>query len=90
MSPTPRIVRRVSPQAIAGPPLGRAAWIPLVAAGWTLAWGVSLTLAIDADQGFGIFGATGSLLLAALLAIAVRLATRRSAVGVVSPTGAAR
>ena len=41
--------------------------------GWMLAWGVSLALAIDARQGFGVFGATGSLVFAALLAAAVKM-----------------
>lgn len=67
-------------QAIAGPPIRRVQWIPLVALGWVLAWGASLALAIDAEQGFGIFGSTGSLLFAALLALAVHLAARRRSV----------
>jgi len=66
-------------QAIAGAPVAAAIWIPLIALGWTLAWGISLTLAIDAQQGFGIFGSTGSLLFAVLLAVVVHFAPRRTA-----------
>ncbi|AYF98935.1 hypothetical protein D7I47_12180 [Protaetiibacter intestinalis] len=74
-------------QAIAGAPLRAVAWIPLLAAGWTLAWGVSLALAIDAEQGFGIFGSTGSLLLAVALAVVLRLTagTRIAAAPEASP-----
>jgi hypothetical protein len=77
-------------QAVAGPPLRRALWIPLVSLGWMLAWGVSLALAIDARQGFGIFGASGSAVFTALLAITVHLAARRRPTAAVVPAGAVR
>ena len=78
-------------QAIAGAPLHPALWIPLISLGWTLAWGVSLVFAIDARQGFGIFGASGSLVFTSLLAITVHLAARRRpSAAVVLPAGAVR
>jgi len=64
-------------QAILRPPLPRALWAALVALAWAAGWAVSLATAIDTDQGFIVFGASGALVFTIALATAALLATRR-------------
>ncbi|WP_168200417.1 hypothetical protein [Protaetiibacter larvae] len=66
-------------QLFAHPPTGRLLWLAITTLGWVIAWGVSLTLAISTEQGFVIFGSTGSLVLTVLLAVALWLRRRAAA-----------
>jgi hypothetical protein len=65
-------------QAALRPPLPRVAWVALVVGAWIAGWAVSLAAAIDAEQGFAVFGASGALLFTLLVALTVTLAARRA------------
>jgi len=64
-------------QAALRPPLPRLAWIGLTLVAWIVGWGVSLAVAIDADQGFAVFGASGALAFTVIVAVTATLAGRR-------------
>jgi len=64
-------------QATLRPPLPRLAWAGLVLVAWIGAWAVSLAVAIDAEQGFAVFGASGALLFTVVIAVSATLVARR-------------
>lgn len=67
-------------QSLARPPLPWVWWSLLVAGGWLLAWAVSLTVALELEQGFVVFGSSGALAFTVLLAVTTALVRRRAAV----------
>jgi len=64
-------------QSLLRPPLPRAAWIALVTVAWIIGWAVSLVAAIDTEQGFAVFGASGSLVYTVIVALTATLVARR-------------
>lgn len=64
-------------QSLLRPPLPRVLWIALVTVAWIIGWAVSLVAAIDTEQGFAVFGASGSLVYTVIIAVTVTLAARR-------------
>jgi hypothetical protein len=55
-------------------------WIPTVAAGWALGWGVSSAMGLDLTPNFAVFGATGALVFQALTGLVLaRLLAQRAA-----------
>jgi hypothetical protein len=65
-------------QLLAGPPLARPLWLVVRTAAWVVAWVVSLFVAINVEQGFIVFGASGALVFAVGIFLVVRLGRRRA------------
>jgi hypothetical protein len=66
-------------QLLAAPPLPRPLWLAVRTAAWVVAWVVSLVFAINVEQGFIVFGASGALVFAVGMFLTVKFAGRRAA-----------
>ncbi len=70
-------VATAAAQLVAGPPLARPLWLLARTGVWVVGWVVSLFLAINVEQGFIVFGATGALVFAVALFLIVTLDARK-------------